>query len=241
MNLLPDQAYELVKGIRDGYKIQENLEVVVFPQSPLISRAIGWANGSSIQVGAQNCAEHKSGAYTGEISPELLKAMGCDYCLVGHSERREIFGEDNESVARKARLLTALGITPIVCIGETLEERESGAHFTKIRGQVQAIYSELDPSAYGRFVFAYEPIWAIGTGKTASPEQADEIHKFIREQIAAIANEYLAQSTSILYGGSVKASNAKDLLGKIDIDGVLVGGASLKFSEFSQIIQAYQK
>lgn len=239
MNLLPQAAKKLVDGIADGYTIKENLEVVICPSTALLSKAANWLKGTGIQLGAQNCSDQISGAYTGETSPQLLKALGCNYCIVGHSERREYYSESDDFVAAKTQLLESMGITPIVCVGETLEEREKGIHKEKIENQVKAIYSKLDKTAYGKLVFAYEPIWAIGTGKTATPQQADEIHELIRKVIAKVADENLAHSTCILYGGSVKGENAKELLAQKNIDGALVGGASLKIDDFLKIINAF--
>ena len=239
MNLLPHEAKKLVEGIASDYVNRENLEVIICPTTALLSKASNWVRGTGIQLGAQNCSDQLSGAYTGETSPQLLKVLDCQYCIVGHSERRELYGESDDFVANKARLLDSLGIIPIVCVGETLEEREKENHKEKIENQVKAIYQKLDKEAYSRLIFAYEPIWAIGTGKTASPQQADEIHRLIRDVIATVADKNLAQSTCILYGGSVKGENAKDLLSQENIDGALVGGASLKADEFSKIINAF--
>jgi triosephosphate isomerase len=240
MNLLPIPAEELVLEIKEDLTNQRNLEVVVIPQAALIPLVKEWTIDSAIQVGAQNCSNELSGAYTGEVSAELLRVLGCGYCLVGHSERREMFSESNEFVGQKAQTLISMNITPIVCVGETLEERESNAHFDKILAQVKAVYDQVDSDAWAGMVFAYEPIWAIGTGKTASKEQANEIHQFIRKEIRQIAGEILAGSTSILYGGSAKPSNAAELLDQSDIDGLLVGGAALDAGSFSQIINAYK-
>lgn len=238
MNLLPAQAHRLVVGIQENLESRKNLEVVIIPQIGLIALAKEWTTDSAIQVGAQNVFDKISGAYTGETSAELLRTLGCSYCLAGHSERRELFSETNDFVGKKAQTLISMNIVPIVCVGETLEERESNGHFKKILEQIKAVYEQVDKGGWARLVFAYEPIWAIGTGKTASKEQANEIHQFIREEIRNIAGEVVADSTSILYGGSAKPSNAGDLLGQAHIDGLLVGGASLKAEDFSQIINA---
>lgn len=239
MNLLPDDAWELVAGLKEELVLKANLEVAVFPQSPLLPLVSGWLDGSFITYGAQNSSMNNSGAFTGEVSPLLLRTLGCKYSLVGHSERRELFGETNEMVAEKAKALLAVGIKPIVCVGESLEEREAGTHIEKITTQVKAVFACLDPEDYKDLVFAYEPIWAIGTGKTASAEQANEIHQVIRGQIKESVCEIIANSTSILYGGSVKGSNAKEILGQSDVDGVLVGGASLQLEDFTKIVQSF--
>ncbi len=239
MNLLPAQGEELVVGLKETLVNKENLEVVVCPQMTLVSLALDWIMDSTIQLGAQNSSDELSGAYTGETSPELLRTLGCSYCLAGHSERREIFGETNELVGRKTRALISMGITPIVCVGESLEEREAGKHFDKIDNQLKAVYEQVSRENWPKLVWAYEPIWAIGTGKTASPEDANAVHAFMRNIIKDRAGEIVAGATSILYGGSAKPSNAEDLLSKPDIDGLLVGGASLKAEDFSNIIAAF--
>ncbi len=239
MNLLPADGEELVAELNEQVEIKENLEVVICPQMALVPLALDWIYDSVIQLGAQNCAEKLSGAFTGETSPELLKVLGCRYCLVGHSERRSLYGETDELVGRKTQALLNMGITPIVCVGESLAQRESGDHFTTIDTQISVVFSQLDQTAWTRLVFAYEPIWAIGTGKTATPGQAVEIHQHIRNKIKEIAGHVVANATSILYGGSANAANAADLLGESEIDGLLVGGASLKAKDFSQIIASF--
>jgi len=238
MNLLPEMAVELTELIKSQLVPKPNQEIVLFPQTgliPLISQVL---LDSTIQLGAQNTSDQLSGAYTGENSPELLKALRCSYCLIGHSERRQYFSESDEFIARKAEVLTSLKITPIICIGESLEEREKEIHLEKITNQIKAIYQRLEPDVWSGLVFAYEPIWAIGTGKTATADQADEIHKFIRSEIGRLGNEFVASQTSILYGGSAKPSNAKELLSREDIDGLLVGGASLNADDFLNIIES---
>jgi len=241
MNLLPLGVEILLTELEEKLSIQPDLEVAVMPQSPLLTTALSYLGGSGIHLGAQNCSDSISGAFTGEVSPVLLKSLGCTYCLVGHSERRELFSESDQFVANKAKVLLSLGITPIVCVGETLEEREKSSHLDKISVQVKAIYSVIPKEYWKNLVFAYEPIWAIGTGKTATPDQANEIHRFIRKVIQESACDILAESISILYGGSVKPDNAEQLLQQADIDGFLVGGASLKSDDFINIIKAYQK
>lgn len=239
MNLLPNQAEDLVFELKENLVNKPNLEVVLIPQAGLIPYVKEWTLDSAIQVGAQNCSAYRSGAHTGESSPELLRVLGCNYCLTGHSERREMYGGTNEIIAQKVQSICQFNMIPIICVGETLEERESGKHLEKIKRQVKAIFETVEPEFWPRFVFAYEPIWAIGTGKTASKEQANEIHQFIRSEICNAAGEVIANSVSILYGGSVKPANAMELMKQSDIDGVLVGGASLKAGDFSKIIEAF--
>ncbi|MFH2128974.1 MAG: triose-phosphate isomerase [bacterium] len=239
MNLLPSEGEALVAELKERIKIKENLEVVICPQMALVPLALDWIFDSSIQLGAQNCATERAGAFTGETSPELLKVLGCRYCLVGHSERRSLFGEVDATVGLKAQALLTMGITPVVCFGETLDQREAGTHLTTIDTQVNTVFKLVEQTGWTRLVFAYEPVWAIGTGKTATPEQANEIHRFVRGRIKELAGDIVANATSILYGGSANATNAADLLGEPEIDGLLVGGASLKAADFAQIIASF--
>lgn len=240
MNLLPDQAELLAMDLRSQLVPEKNLEVVVFPQMVQVSDVIDIVQGSFIRVGAQNCSDQVSGAFTGETSAMVLKSLGGEYCLAGHSERREYFQESDQLVAEKTKAICEASLTPIVCVGETLDEREAGKHKDKVGEQVKAVYDVLDKEMYGLVVLAYEPVWAIGTGKTASSEQAEEMHQFIREQVAQFASPDIAEATSILYGGSAKPANAESLLSQKNIDGLLVGGASLLATDFQKIIEAYQ-
>jgi triosephosphate isomerase len=178
------------------------------------------------------------GAFTGEISPKMLRAVGCTYVILGHSERRQYFGETNEGVNRKVRKALASGLTPIACVGETLDEREQGVTQKVVTTQVKALFKEVSESDVSRIVIAYEPIWAIGTGKTATPAQAQEVHALIRELISGLYSKEAASHVVLQYGGSVKPDNAVDLLGQPDIDGALVGGACLKVDTFLPIIRA---
>ena len=190
-----------------------------------------------LALGSQNIADQESGAYTGEISGSMLKECGCTYALVGHSERRSYYGDSSESVAVRFCQAQKQGITPVLCIGETLEERESDKTFAVIDGQLNAVIEMAGIDALADSVVAYEPVWAIGTGKTASDEQAQEVHKYIREQIAA-KSQTVAEKIQILYGGSVKPANAKAIFAMPDIDGGLIGGASLDAESFLAIYQA---
>lgn len=236
MNLMPDQAEMLVQDLLSGFTSKPGLEVVLFPTTALIPFVRDWILDSAIRYGAQNCWHELSGAFTGETSAELLKVLGCDYCLVGHSERREIFNESNKLVGLKTQALINVGVTPLVCVGESLAEREAGTHLRKIKEQVESVFASVNRASWLRLLFAYEPVWAIGTGKTATPEQAEEIHQYIRSIIKDTAGESLAEGMGILYGGSAKPTNAAELLRKENIDGLLVGGASLKADEFIKII-----
>jgi triosephosphate isomerase len=192
-----------------------------------------------IAVAAQNCANKESGAYTGEISATMIKSTGANYVILGHSERRAYYGETAELLKTKTELVLANGLTPIFCIGEVLEERESGVYFDVVKSQIVESLFELSAEDFGKLVLAYEPVWAIGTGKTASAAQAQEMHAFIRQTIAAKYGDTVAQNTSILYGGSCNAGNAKELFSNTDVDGGLIGGASLKVADFKAIIDAF--
>lgn len=216
--------------------LEGKVEIILAPPSVYLSQIAQQLEGSAIQLSSQNVAEYSSGAYTGEISSDMLGDIGCSWCLVGHSERRTLFSESDDSVREKVAKLLAARIRPVLCVGETLEERESGRAQEVVAAQVDAVFSHFSEEKLEQIVVAYEPVWAIGTGKTASPEQAQEMHKMIRMQIAAVS-EGVAQNVAILYGGSVNAANAKALFEKEDIDGGLVGGASLKADEFTQICE----
>ncbi len=194
---------------------------------------------TKIGVAAQNCANKESGAYTGEISVSMIKSTGANYVILGHSERRAYYGETAELLKTKTELALANGLTPIFCIGEVLEERESGVFFDVVKAQIVDSLFELSAEDFGKVVLAYEPVWAIGTGKTASAAQAQEIHAFIRQTIAAKYGEAVAQNTSILYGGSCNAANAQELFANPDVDGGLIGGAALKVADFKAIIDAF--
>ena len=204
-----------------------------------ITEAVKTVNKNLVGIAAQNCADKASGAYTGEISAAMIKSTGAEYVILGHSERRSYYGETDALLKEKTDLALANGLTPIFCIGEVLEEREAGKHFEVVKSQIENALFHLSADAFGKIVLAYEPVWAIGTGKTASSEQAQEIHAFIRQTLAAKYGQAVADNTSILYGGSCKASNAKELFAQPDVDGGLIGGASLKAEDFYGIIEAY--
>ena len=206
-----------------------------FVYLPAVGAALA---GSAIELGAQDvCEQIESGAFTGEVSASMLREVGCRYVIVGHSERRAIYGESDELVARKFAAALAAGLVPILCVGESLQERESGATEAVVIRQLDAVINAVGVAALGRGVLAYEPVWAIGTGRTASPEQAQEVHACLRGRIAAI-DVTITGSMRILYGGSVKAGNAKDIFAMPDVDGGLIGGASLKAAEFAAIVAA---
>ena len=193
----------------------------------------------SYEVGAQNCADKKAGAYTGEVSAAMVASTGAKYVILGHSERRAYYGETNETLKEKVLLALENNLTPIFCIGEVLEEREAGKQNEVVESQIRESLFDLSAEDFGRLVLAYEPVWAIGTGKTATSEQAQEMHAFIRQTLAAKYGEDVAAETSILYGGSANAGNAKELFSNPDVDGGLIGGASLKVDAFMPIIEAF--
>jgi triosephosphate isomerase (TIM) len=221
-------------------KHPEGVDVAICPPFTAMQEVGKLLDGSPIDVGAQNIAWEKEGALTGEISPLMLKELGCTLAIVGHSERRALMGETNQMVSRKLVNAFQFHLTPILCIGETLEEREAGSTEAVIRDQLQGSLKDVRSASLGveKMVVAYEPIWAIGTGKNATPEIAQEVHHFIREFIKKEFGEAPAREIRILYGGSVKPKNAHDLISKPDIDGALVGGASLDVRSFIQIIEA---
>ncbi len=228
---------ELIKGLRQ-LALPAGVEVAVMPPCLYINQVIQGLDGKSIVVGAQNCAvEPVQGALTGEIAASQLADVGCNLVLVGHSERRLILGESDEVVSRKFAAAQSCGLVPVLCVGETREQREAGKTLEVVGRQLGSVIEELGVGAFAQAVIAYEPVWAIGTGLTASPQQAQEVHAAIRSQLSA-ENAEVARGVRILYGGSVKAASAADLFGMPDIDGGLVGGASLNADEFGAICRA---
>ncbi len=212
-------------------------EVVVAPPFTALETAARILRGSQIRLSAQNLHAETHGAFTGEVSGPMLKAVGCQYVIIGHSERRQYYGETDEQVAQKVKAAQRDGLTPIVCVGETLAERERGAMLAVISRQIRAGLAGQPAQAIAALVLAYEPIWAIGTGKTASPEQAQEVHATIRDTLAELADQSSADAVRIVYGGSVKPDNVDGLLAQPDIDGALVGGASLHADSFARIVR----
>ncbi len=236
MNGSSASVKELITGIKAGID-QTSAEVAVCPPFVYIPAVAEAITGSPIKLGAQNLCEHDSGAYTGEVAGPMLKDVGCEYVIVGHSERRSLYGETDEVTAIKYAAALKNGLKPIFCIGETLEERESGVTNDVIARQLDAILNTEGVASLANAVLAYEPVWAIGTGKTASPEQAQEVHAFIRGKVAAL-DAGVADDLRILYGGSMNPGNAADLIAQPDIDGGLIGGASLKADDFLAICKA---
>ena len=227
----------LLAGIVAGVPAGSGFSLLVCPPYPYIAAVAAQLAGSAVKVGAQNVSEHESGAYTGEVAPSMLADIGCEYVIVGHSERRAIYGESSFQVAAKFQAAQAAGIVPILCVGETLEEREAGTTESVVDYQLGAVLDAAGIGAFAREVVAYEPVWAIGTGMTAKPEQAQDVHKHIRSQLS-IKDAGIAAQVQILYGGSMKGENAAGLLAMPDIDGGLIGGASLKAKDFLAIAEA---
>jgi triosephosphate isomerase len=228
---------ELVAGIVDAAPASGRVKVLVCPPFPYLASVAAQLAGSRVALGAQTVSEHGSGAFTGEVAPAMLRDVGCEYVIVGHSERRSLYAESSAVVAAKFVAAQNAGLTPILCVGETLEQREAGTTEAVIDEQLGAALDAAGVAAFGRAVVAYEPVWAIGTGMTASPEQAQDVHRHIRESIAA-HDAAVAEGLLILYGGSVKGENAAGLFAMPDIDGGLIGGASLKAGDFLAIDEA---
>jgi len=238
MNRTAAEARELVDALRDGLRAVENIDKVLCPPFTSLALLSEMLADTEIGVGAQNLHWEAKGAFTGEIAPNMVKEF-CDYVIIGHSERRAYFGETDETVNKKLRAALENDITPIVCVGETLEEYESGQTEEVVRRQVTLGFADIDSAKASRIVVAYEPIWAIGTGKASSAENANTVHKqFIRPALTELFGEEIAQAIRIQYGGSVKAANASEFFSQSDIDGALVGGASLKAEEFIAIAEA---
>ncbi|MCB0596689.1 MAG: triose-phosphate isomerase [Lewinellaceae bacterium] len=239
MNTDYNEGRELAKAVVSGLQSSDVLVVLGTPYVHLKNISVIVKDISTIKLAAQNCHHEESGAYTGEISAGMLKSCDVDYVILGHSERREYFGEADELIAKKIDIVLKHGMQPIYCCGEKLEVREAGKHEELVGEQVSKALFHLSKEQMGQVVVAYEPVWAIGTGKTASPEQAQEMHKFIRSLIQKKFGKEVAQATSILYGGSVKPDNAKELFAQPDVDGGLVGGASLKAKDFLAIAGSF--
>lgn len=240
MNKTLQEGVELAKDIQnvlDGKKI--NCDVVLCTPFIHLTKVIDTIGTKNFGIGAQNCADKKSGAYTGEISAAMIASTGAKYVILGHSERRAYYGETNEILKEKVLLALENNLIPIFCIGEVLEEREAGKQNQVVESQIKESLFDLSAEDFGKIVLAYEPVWAIGTGKTATPDQAQEMHAFIRKTIENKYGNEVAQNTSILYGGSANASNAKELFSNPDVDGGLIGGASLSAEAFMPIIEAF--
>lgn len=242
MNKTFPEAQELIEQIiedlnKDGKP--DEVDVIICPPSAYLELATDLVNEVPVMVGAQNVSEHESGAYTGEISAGMLSSLNVSFSIIGHSERRKYFAESDETLAAKVNITLKNDVKPIFCCGELLEEREAGNHFDVVREQLDKGIFHLVQEDFTKLIIAYEPVWAIGTGVTASPEQAQEMHAFIRKLIKENYSEELAETTTILYGGSCNAGNAAQLFSNEDVDGGLIGGASLKADEFCKIIRSF--
>jgi triosephosphate isomerase (TIM) len=233
-----NEAIDLANGLkRELFKLDfAKVDVVLCPVFTALSEVAEVLNETDIGLGAQNVYWLDEGAFTGEVSPVMLKDAGCRYVIIGHSERRQFFGETNETVNKKIKAALKHGLTPIICVGENLQEREANNTFKVIQNHIQGSLNEIIEQDLLKTVIAYEPVWAIGTGKTATPEQAQEVHKYIRDLLRKMYSDEAAESIRIQYGGSVKPENIAELLSKPDVDGALVGGASLKVDSFSLIV-----
>ena len=227
---------EIVNIVRDEKK-GDQIAVICAPFIHLNS--LSKLGGDTVKIGAQNCHQNESGAFTGETSAKMIKSVGCEYVIIGHSERRQYFAESDTLLAEKTKIALAHGLIPLFCIGETLDERNNGNFFEILKGQLENGVFGLDEADFAKVVIAYEPVWAIGTGLTATAEQAQEVHAFIRSELVYRYGEEVAEDTSILYGGSCNPKNAAELFAQKDIDGGLIGGASLKSRDFADIVKTF--
>ena len=235
------EAAELASGLKEVIGSVTEVEAILCPPFTDLTTVADAIAGSHIALGAQNVYWESKGAFTGEIAPAFLQEIGCAYCIIGHSERRQYFGETDETVNKKAKALLAVGIRPIICVGELLEEREANRTMDVVLGQTRGCVAGLTAEQMNECVIAYEPVWAIGTGKVATPDQAQEVHAAIRAELAQLFGQAVADAIRIQYGGSMKPDNANELLAQPDIDGGLIGGAALKVNDFAALIAAGKK
>ena len=241
MNTTLPEGLQLAKDVNEALKgIEPKCDVVIAVPFTHLASVNEVIDKSKLGLGAENCADHTSGAYTGEVSAPMVASTGANYVILGHSERRQYYGETSEILKEKVVLALSNNLTPIFCIGEVLEERENGTFFDVVKAQIVDALLGFSAEDFGKIVLAYEPVWAIGTGKTATDDQAEEMHAFIRGVIAEKYGEEVADNTSILYGGSCKPSNAKALFAKPNVDGGLIGGASLDAASFMGIVTAFE-
>ena len=241
MNKTVAEAVQLAKGICAGVQGVEDVEAVLIPPYIDITEVLKVVDGTDVTVGAQNCYWVNEGAYTGEIAPKMIKEAGCTYVCIGHSERRTIFGETDEIINQKIKAAIEEGLLPILCVGELLEQREAEQTLEVVKTQLEAGLKDVSVEDAKTIVIAYEPVWAIGTGKVATPEQAQEVHKYIRELLVNIFDEETANVIRIQYGGSVKPDNVVEIMSQEDVDGALVGGASLKADSFCELVKRSSK
>ena len=240
MNTTVPEGIELAKAVvAKSAEVPAEVKLIIATPFTHLYPVAEVVKGSVVGLSAENCADHSKGAYTGEVSVDMLTSVGCEYTILGHSERRQYYGETDEKLVEKTKLALAAGLKVILCVGENLEEREAGKHFDVCEAQIKNVLYNFTEEDMKNIVIAYEPVWAIGTGKTATAEQAEEIHAFIRKVVADKFGAQVAEDTTILYGGSCKPSNAKELFAMKDIDGGLIGGAALKADDFIAIAQSY--
>ena len=240
MNTTRPDGIELAKAVAArAAEVPAGVGLIIAPPFTHLCGCGKALEGSKVELSAQNCADHAKGAYTGEISVDMLKAVGCQWTILGHSERRQYYGETDEKLVEKVKLALAAGLGVILCVGENLDERKAGKHLAICASQTEAVLKNFTAEDMKKIVIAYEPVWAIGTGETATPAQAEEIHAHIRKVLAGLFNQAVADDTTILYGGSCKPSNAKELFAQPDIDGGLIGGAALKADDFIQIALSF--
>ena len=239
MNTLPAEGVARAKGVAAGKgEVCDCVNFIVCPPFTHLQSVVETLKGTNIAVGAQDCATEVKGAYTGEVSAEMIAALGCEYVILGHSERRQYYGETSETLNKKMARAYEFGLKPIYCVGENLEEREANRHFKVCKQQIEEVVFNLSEEQFEGLVIAYEPVWAIGTGKTATAEQAEEIHAYIREVLRSKFGTK-AEECPILYGGSCKPSNAAEIFSKENVDGGLIGGAALKAEDFLGIGKAF--
>lgn len=242
MNMVPSEATEFAKQLTASItEVEDNVEVMIAPPFTALAGVAEAIKGSVIKLGAQNLNDNEKGAFTGEISAEMLLDLGVEYAIIGHSERRAIYGEKDELINKKVKFALSKGLKPVLCCGELLEERESGKTAEVVTGQLTKNLEGISSDDMKKIVIAYEPVWAIGTGKTATPEIAEETHQVIRKLLEKLYSKDVAEEITVQYGGSVKETNVDDLMGQSNIDGALVGGASLKVDSFTRIAKFIQK
>ncbi len=240
MNTTLQEGIQLASEVNDALKsVDAKCEVIICVPATHLASIHGVIDQNKLGLGAENCADHLKGAYTGEVSAPMVASTGATYVILGHSERRQYYGETSETLKEKVKLALGENLTPIFCIGEVLAERENGTYREVVKKQIEEVLFDLSAEDFGKLILAYEPVWAIGTGKTATDEQAEEMHAHIRGVIANKYGKEVADNTSILYGGSCKPSNAKQLFAKPNVDGGLIGGASLKAEDFMGIVTAF--
>ncbi len=240
MNTTPAEGVELAKAVAAGRRdVDKAVTVIVAPPFTHLSEIVKATRGSGVCVAAQNCAAEAKGAYTGEVSAQMIASLGVEYVILGHSERRQYYGETSATLNKKMEQAFANRLMPIYCVGENLAEREGGSHFEVVWRQIGEVVFNLTPEQFGHTVIAYEPVWAIGTGRTATAEQAQEMHAFIRTALAGKFGAQAAADCTILYGGSANPSNARELFSKPDVDGGLIGGAALKAEDFIAVAKSF--